>query len=188
MKRRTAIKNTAFFMGGILSATAMTTIFDSCVAPVEGEVWQPDFLSVDQGEIVTRIADILIPATDTAGAVEVLVPQFVDRVANTLLSKEEQGFAQKGFQALAEACQTATGKSFLKCSEAEQLAFLQAQEKIAIESETPTLFGALKEMIYQGYFNSEVGATEVLKYDPVPGNYDGCVPFSEINGTWATIR
>ena len=173
-------------MGGILSASAIATIFDSCVAPVEGAVWTPDFFSVDQGKLVTKIADILIPSTDTAGAVEALVPQFVDRVANLRLSKEDQAQAQAGFTAFAEACKTANGKAFLDCSDSEQLAFLQAQEKAAIDSEEPTLFGGLKDMIYRGYFTSEVGATEVLKYESVPGNYDGCIPFSEVNGSWAT--
>lgn len=186
MKRRTVIKNTAFFMGGILSASAMATILDSCVAPVEGEVWTPDFYSVDQGKMITKIADILIPSTDTAGAVEALIPQFVDRVANLRFSDEDKAQQQAGFTAFAEACQAANGKAFLDCSDAEQLAFLQAQEKAALAADEPTLFGGLKDLIYRGYFTSEVGATEVLKYESVPGNYDGCIPFSEVNGTWAT--
>lgn len=173
-------------MGGILSASVMATIFDSCVAPTEGEVWTPDFFSVEQGKVVTKIADILIPSTDTAGAVEALIPQFVDRVANLRLTEEDQASVRAGFQAFEEACRTANGKGFLKCSDAEQLTFLQAQEKEALASDDPNLFGGLKEMIYRGYFSSEVGATEVLKYESVPGNYDGCIPFSEVNGTWAT--
>lgn len=170
--------------GGILSASAIATVFDSCVAPAEGEVWTPDFFSVEQGEIVTRIADILIPRTDTPGAIDALIPQFVDRVASIRLDEAGKKGFQAGFKAMAEACLKATGKSFLDCSDEEQLAFLQAEEKASLEGDN--LFGNLKEVIYTGFFESEEGATEVLKYDPVPGNYDGCVPFSEVNGTWAT--
>jgi hypothetical protein len=36
-----------------------------------------------------------------------------------------------------------------------------------------------------GYFTSEVGATQVLRYDPVPGAYHGCIPFEEVGKTWA---
>lgn len=173
-------------LGGILSASAMATIFDSCVAPAEGEVWTPDFLSVEEGKMVTRIADILIPTTDTPGAVDALVPQFIDRVANLQISGEEKEFVKSGFKAMEEACKAANGKSFMKCSDEEALAFLQAQEKAFVEGDGPSLFGLLKETIYRGFFRSEEGATEVLMYDPVPGNYDGCIPFSEVNGTWAT--
>lgn len=175
-------------MGGILSASAIASIFDSCVAPAAGEVWTPEFFSVDEGKMLTKIADLLIPTTDTPGALDALVPQYVDRVANKMLTAEERAFMKEGFKTLAEACKKATGKDFLSCTEAEQIAFLQAEEKAAIESKEPTLFGELKESIYHGFFSSEEGATEVLMYDSVPGNYDGCIPYSDVNGTWANVR
>jgi hypothetical protein len=186
MKRRTALKNTAWMMGGIFSASAIATLFDSCVAPAEGDVWTPNFLTVDQGKIVTQIADILIPTTDTPGAVDALVPQFIDLVAKTLLSPDDQKQLTAGFAGFDEKCKKEKGKSFLKCSDEEQLAFLQSEDKAFVEGDGPSFFGTMKESIYRGYFSSEVGATEVLKFDPVPGNYDGCVPLSEIGGTWAT--
>lgn len=173
-------------MGGILSASAIASIFDSCVAPAAGEVWTPEFFSVEEGKMVSKIADLLIPTTDTPGALDALVPQYLDRVAKKMLTSEEKSFVNNGLKAMAEACKKATGKDFLSCTEAEQIAFLQAEEKVAIESKEPTLFGSLKESIYRGFFSSEEGATEVLMYDPVPGNYDGCIPYSDVNGTWAT--
>ncbi len=189
MKRRTALKNTAFIMGGVLSASAIVSIFDSCVAPVEGEVWTPEFFTVEEGKVLTKIADLLIPTTDTPGALDALVPQFVDRVTAKMLSDEEgKTFVRNGFKALAAACEKATGKDFLSCTAEEQITFLQAEEKSALASKDPTLFGALKEAIYRGFFTSEVGANEVLIFDPVPGNYDGCIPYADVNGTWAPHR
>ncbi|MEM6318021.1 MAG: gluconate 2-dehydrogenase subunit 3 family protein [Bacteroidota bacterium] len=187
MKRRTALKNSAYLLGGVLSASTIAAIFESCGAPAaEGDVWTPEFLSVEEGKIVTKIADILIPSTDTPGAVEAGVPQYVDRVAATLLGDEEKKFVKEGFKAFMAAAKEATGKSFLDASAEEQLAFLQAQEKAFVEGNEPSLFGQMKQTIYQGFFTSEEGATQVLMYEPVPGNYDGCIPFSEVNGTWAT--
>jgi hypothetical protein len=34
----------------------------------------------------------------------------------------------------------------------------------------------MKELTILGFFTSEIGATKVLKYTPVPGRYNGCVP------------
>jgi len=176
-------------MGGVLSATAIASIFDSCVAPAAGEVWTPEFFSVDEGKLVTKIADLLIPTTETPGALDALVPQYMDRVSAKMYTDDEtKSFIKNGFKAFAEACKKATGKDFLACSEEAQISFLQAQEKEALESKEPTLFGGLKEAVYRGFFNSELGATEVLIFDPVPGNYDGCIPYSDVNGTWASIR
>jgi len=186
MKRRSAIKNTVFVLGGVLSASTISTVFQNCVAPDPEIGWKPSFFSVEQGQIIEKIADILIPATDTPGAVDALVPQFVDLVVKKLIPEDDQKQLLEGFTAFEAGCNEANGQSFLDCSAEQQLSFLQAEEKSFIESSTPSFFGAMKEMIYRGFFNSEAGATEVLKFDPVPGNYDGCVPFSEINGAWAT--
>jgi glucoside 3-dehydrogenase (cytochrome c) hitch-hiker subunit len=45
----------------------------------------------------------------------------------------------------------------------------------------------MKELTLLGFFTSEVGATQILQYLPVPGGQRGCIPLSEAgNGkTWA---
>ena len=45
----------------------------------------------------------------------------------------------------------------------------------------------VKELTLLGYFTSEVGATQVLQYNPLPGPYRGCVPLAQAgNGRlWA---
>ena len=50
----------------------------------------------------------------------------------------------------------------------------------------PPFFATLKELATVGYFTSEPGATKAVRYDPVPGDYRGCVPLSEIGRAWAT--
>lgn len=46
-------------------------------------------------------------------------------------------------------------------------------------------FPMMKELTLVGYYTSEVGATEELRYEPVPGRWEGCVPFDEIERAWA---
>ena len=46
-------------------------------------------------------------------------------------------------------------------------------------------FRMMKELTLLGYYTSEAGATRELRYEPVPGRYDGCVPFTTIGRTWA---
>ena len=45
----------------------------------------------------------------------------------------------------------------------------------------------MKELTLLGFFTSEVGATQILQYLPVPGRLQSCIPLSEAgNGkTWA---
>ena len=45
-----------------------------------------------------------------------------------------------------------------------------------------------KELTLLGFFTSQVGATQVLQYEAVPGSYHGCLPLEQAgNGkSWAT--
>lgn len=49
----------------------------------------------------------------------------------------------------------------------------------------PSFFHMLKELTLVGYYTSEVGATEELRFVQVPGRWEGCVPFEEVGRTWA---
>jgi hypothetical protein len=49
----------------------------------------------------------------------------------------------------------------------------------------PHFIRLMKELTLLGYYTSEVGATEELKYIAVPGRWDACVPFSEVGRAWA---
>ncbi len=53
--------------------------------------------------------------------------------------------------------------------------------------EDPLLyFRMMKELTLWGYFTSEVGATQALRYVAVPGRYEGCVPYKKGDRAWAT--
>lgn len=51
--------------------------------------------------------------------------------------------------------------------------------------DAPPFFLTLKELTIAGYYTSEIGATEELRWDPAPGRIDLDVPFSEVGRTWA---
>ncbi len=47
-------------------------------------------------------------------------------------------------------------------------------------------FKLMKDLTLQGFFTSEVGATQALRYVPIPGKYDGCMPYKKGDKAWAT--
>jgi hypothetical protein len=56
-----------------------------------------------------------------------------------------------------------------------------------IASEPPTkYFRMMKELALLGYFTSEVGATQALRYVESPGRYDPCVPYKAGDRDWAS--
>jgi hypothetical protein len=54
-------------------------------------------------------------------------------------------------------------------------------------SEQPTHhFTMIKQLTLWGYFSSEIGATQALRYVAIPGKYEGCVPYKKGDKAWAT--
>ena len=46
-------------------------------------------------------------------------------------------------------------------------------------------FHTMKELTLVGYYTSEIGATQELQYEHVPGRWVPCAPLDEIGRTWA---
>ena len=54
------------------------------------------------------------------------------------------------------------------------------------EEDPDHYFLMLKQLTILGYFTSEAGATQSLRYIPVPGKYDGSYPYKKGDKAWAT--
>lgn len=50
---------------------------------------------------------------------------------------------------------------------------------------SPHYFSLMKQLTLLGYFTSEVGATQALRYVPVPGKYEGCISYKKGDRAWA---
>jgi gluconate 2-dehydrogenase gamma chain len=199
MDRRDALKRTAWLMGGAISAPALAGILKGCTAKPSVD-WKPQFFSEEQAAIISEVAEIIIPKTDTPGAKETGVPGFIDLLLKDVYSKEDQDRFINELKAFDQEAITTKGDSFLDLDPEDQQAFVKQKHDEAVQAEangpraprgtTPKrpFVLMMKELTMLGYFTSEVGATQVLQYDPVPGAYKGCVPLTEAgNGrTWAT--
>ncbi len=194
MDRREALKRTAWLMGGVVSAPAIMGVLKGCTAK-PGIDWKPEFLNEDQASLVTQVAEIIIPKTDTPGAKDVGVPSFIDQILKEVYSPEDQQRFINGLQAFNDEANKAYGDNFNDLDQADQTAFVKRIHDEAVQAERATnpapkrpFILMMKEMTMLGFFTSEAGATQVLQYNPVPGSYKGCIPLSEAgNGkTWAT--
>jgi gluconate 2-dehydrogenase gamma chain len=193
MDRREALKRTAWLMGGVVSAPAIMGVLKGCTAKPDIN-WKPEFLSEDQASVVSEVAEIIIPKTDTPGAKDVGVPSFIDKILKDVYSKEDQDHFTSGLTAFNEEAKKAYGDEFLDLDADDQKAFVKKLHDEAIHVERTTdpapkrpFVLTMKELTMLGFFTSEPGATQVLQYVAVPGAYKGCIPLSEAgNGkSWA---
>ncbi len=144
--------------------------------------WTPKALSADQARTLDAVAELIIPATDTPGARSAGVPQFVDRALTDYYDADDAARFKAGLDRIDSDARTAHGGAFITLPPATQLALLTR-----LDTEGVASFRALKELVTIGYFTSEPGATLALRYDPVPGEYRGCVPLKDIGRAWATV-
>jgi len=129
-------------------------------------------LSTGTRDLVTRVADLVLPRTDTPGALDVRVPEFVDLLMTKWYTTAERAGFEKG---LADLDLRAGG--FIAKPEAAQVALLKTLDgKKGPKGSAEDAFGTLKWLTLYGYFTSERVQREVLKTVIMPGRFDGCVP------------
>ena|SRR5688572_2828695 len=194
MDRREALRRTAWIMGGAISAPAIMGVLKGCTAKPTID-WKPAFFDESQANLVSTVAEIILPKTDTPGAKELGVPSFIDTLMKDCYSKEDQDRFITGLKAFDEEAKKENGDPFNELDPETQTAFVKKIHDAAVTEEKgenkpkkrPFIL-MTKELTMVGFFTSEVGATQVLQYVAVPGEYKGCVPVSEAgNGkTWAT--
>lgn len=62
---------------------------------------------------------------------------------------------------------------------------LEKQQEKPKESPPRHYFRMMKELTLLGYFTSEIGQTQALRYKQAPGSYNGCVPYKKGDKAWA---
>jgi glucoside 3-dehydrogenase (cytochrome c) hitch-hiker subunit len=85
--------------------------------------YKPSFFTADEYAALSRLADVIIPETDTPGASRAGVPEYIDRVVTA--NKEHQPLARAGLAWLAAEARTRFSKDYLSLDESQHTALLQ---------------------------------------------------------------
>lgn len=201
MDRRELLKQVAFLMGGAISAPAVFGVLSGCSPKHEANsqtTWKPQFLNDAQAAVVTVVADIIIPKTNTPGASDVGVPAFIDVMLKDVYPTEDQQRFLSGLKELDDEAAKSKGKSFVKLDAKDQQELVRKYHDAAVKAESDARGTSrhierpfvlmMKELTMLGFFTSQPGATTVLQYSAVPGAFHGCIPLKQAgNGkTWAT--
>jgi gluconate 2-dehydrogenase gamma chain len=184
--RKEAIKRTAMLMGGVVFAPTILGVLKGCTASTD--TWRPELFNRQQAALVTALSQTIIPAGDTPGAADVGVPGFIESMVKDIYTEEQSEMFLENLESFNDRCKSETGSSFADLNDEEQFEFASLENVNAIESESaegPQFFLVFKELTMVGFFTSEVGATQVLRYEDVPGIYEGCIPFEQVGRTWA---
>lgn len=138
--------------------------------------------------LLKQICAIVIPKTETLGAAEVDTHGFIDNQLYHCHTKPEQEQAVAVLTLINQTAEESSSTLFMKLNADQQfqlLTELDLGEKRFNETQRQA-FKALKQLICFGYYTSQVGATQELRYDPVPGGFKGSIAYKPSDPSWAT--
>ena len=151
-------------------------------------------LTPHQNAIVIAMVDLIIPATDTPGAEAARVNEFIDVILTDWATADERERFRAGLDDVDIQADTLFGKGFLDGSIQQQTAILKGLDDSVdwldgppADAPDPSLgrpfnelrgefFRSFKLMTIHGYYTSEIGQTQELKREIIPGAFHGCAP------------
>jgi hypothetical protein len=153
-------------------------------------------LNPHQDATVARMADLIIPETDTPGAKAVRVNEFIDLILTEWATEEERKRFLDGLGDVDRKSNELFAKNFVDCTPAQQEDLLRSLDEAAVverqarslhprprtEHESPlahSFFESFKRLTLTGYYTSEVGFKQELREEIIPGALHGCAPLAD---------
>ena len=208
ISRREAVQRVIALMGGLalvideerlLAAAIDDAVLSRTLSQGVGTFTAADIALLDE------IADTILPATSTPGAKAAKTGPFMALMVTDVYSDRDQQIFRDGLRALEDACRAMHGTGFMQATPAQRLSLLQVldrEQKTAMEerinpartrypaappaADAPAhYFRMMKELALLGYFTSEIGYTQAMRYRETPGRYDPDVPHAPGDKSWA---
>lgn len=150
-------------------------------------------LDPHQNATVVAMTDLIVPATETPGAKGALVNEFIDLILTEWAIEEERANFLKGLAGVDKQSNELFGKSFVDATPAQQTALLREMDDAAMDkmSRAPhdmltprkpdsqmrgDFWVVFKGITLHGYYTSEIGFSQELKLQIIPGALHGCMP------------
>jgi glucoside 3-dehydrogenase (cytochrome c) hitch-hiker subunit len=192
MLRREALR--LFLAGGVLPALPadLFALFQEA-QPKSGYALRT--LDAHLNDTVIAMIDQIIPATDTPGAKGARVNEFIDVILTEWANDEERRNFLNGLADVDKQSNALFSKDFAAASSEQQLTLLRSLDEAAElarseEKHRPPywepegrdtelqhdFFTVFKNLTLHGYYTSEIGFTQELKLQIIPGEQHGCKP------------
>ena len=211
MDRRELLKMVAALTGGVVIGA--NSFLTGC--NTEDKTGTSLTFSENDIAFLDEVADTILPTTKTPGAKAAKVGQFMTVMVNDCYEEKNQKIFHEGMGKLDDASKKKFSNTFMKITPQERHDLLvqvdqetkdyqkkksefdkiQNEKEISEKSAGNTefkkedyphhYFVMMKQLTLLGYFTSEIGATQALRYVAVPGKYEGCIPYKKGDRAWA---
>ena len=184
--RREAIRRVTALLGGVALAGGGTLF--SAVERAHARaatVRQVGTFTAQDIALLDEVADTILPETKTPGAKAAHTGAFMALMVTDTYDERQQGIFRDGMQKLNDA-------AFMAATPAQRLAKLEQldrEQKTYMDTRAQGApahyFRQMKELALLGYFTSEIGCTQAMRYRETPGRFDPCVPYTPGETQWA---
>ena len=208
MKRRQVLKNLGLGAGIFIVGPSALSLLQSCKNDPEYD-WQPTFLSASHGFALKEILEVILPATDTPGASDLNIAQFIDSYMDKVAEPDQADKFKKSADAFSSAFNKEYDKNqeegktedfenlikkYLKATPADKEQYMKrnsetqdatdqkSELKMDADAGAYAYLTNVREMAIWAWKNSEQVGENVLWYDPIPGQYIPCGPVEELGG------
>jgi hypothetical protein len=187
MDRRTYLSRSGIIIGGLFFSGSIISLFESCTTKAD---LKHDYLVFSRADalLVSELAEVIIPRTDTPGAKDIGVEKKIDAAFYYNYEKEDKLSFFTGLDKVKSYCFKNYNKNFelLSISEKEKvMKYLKDDALVNKDNFYKQIYPLLKGLTVIAYFTSKEIAKNVLLFDPIPGSFDGDLSYEEIGGMWS---
>jgi len=173
VNRRAVLLGVLCLAGGVGAVVRMST---KVVAAGSGG---GPVLGSDRYALLEQVTETMIPATDTPGAIEAGVPEFIRSMLVDWSSKETRAAMLGVLDTIENTAWRQHDHGFLELSAERRLDVVRRVDEDAYARQD-TAWRNFKSLVLVGYYQSEIGATQELRYELVPGAWRSCLPLTEV--------
>ena len=166
MNRRDLLKKGVYGLAGVTLSSALISSLQSCTSI---EKYSPHYFSKTEFSLLSNIVDFLIPKTETPGALEMKVPQFIDIIISETYNNESKNNFSNKLKLLIED---------FKSNNIDLSDYNSMKSKFVNDFNNKThqeIYNQIRDLTVWGFKTSKEIALNVLNYNPIPGYQLGCV-------------
>ena len=190
MNRRDALSRVALILGG--TVVGANLFLEGCKPTDKKASGGVTDFTPDDMAYLDEIAETIIPATDTPGAKAAKVGAFMTVMVKDCYEEKDQKTFRDGMDKINDASKKKFDNAFMSITPQQRHDLLvtidneQKEYNKKKKNDDPDhYFRLMKELTLLGYFTSEPGATQALRYVETPGKYEGCIPYHKGEKAWA---
>jgi len=170
MKRRDLLKTGVYGLAGVTLSSTLLSTLQSCSSI---EKYNPVYFSKTEFFLLYNIVDFFIPKTETPGALDMKVPQFIDIIISETYNIESKNNFSNKLKLLIED---------FKTKNIDLLDNNSIKSKFVSDFNKKThhkTYDQIRDLTVWGFKTSKEIALNVLNYNPIPGYQIGCTDINK---------